>query len=225
MHSFYATGAHTYANEYGPRFRSSRACELPFLRPLPWRLPRHVFSTVTKIPLFIKEHNSFNGLGILFSTHAFKTLNCFERIQQRMMCATFHTNPYTKLTSCYSPTNANDKIDIAIIYNQLNFLVSHISKHSVLIIGGDIAAKISKDKNGKFYLHNSSKRGGEYLADFSFEKWHGCLIIKLQKEKECHELTPSQNGGKPLTLVNEFTYLGSNMSSNENDVNVSKRRT
>ena len=32
MHSFYDTGAHAYANEYGPRFWSSRARTLPFLR-------------------------------------------------------------------------------------------------------------------------------------------------------------------------------------------------
>ena len=43
MHSFYAAGVHAYANEYGPRFRSSCPRTLPFLRPPPWRLPRHAF--------------------------------------------------------------------------------------------------------------------------------------------------------------------------------------
>ena len=50
MHSFYAAGAHAYANEYGPRFRPSRARALPFLRPLLWRLPRHAFSTLPPDP-------------------------------------------------------------------------------------------------------------------------------------------------------------------------------
>ena len=48
MHSFYASGTHAYANEYRPRFWSSRACALPFLHPPPWHLPCHAFSTVTK---------------------------------------------------------------------------------------------------------------------------------------------------------------------------------
>ena len=47
MHSFYAAGAHTYANEYGPPFRSSCACALPFLCLPLWRLPCHTFSTWT----------------------------------------------------------------------------------------------------------------------------------------------------------------------------------
>ena len=46
MHSFYAAGAHTYANEYGARFRSSHACALPFLRLPPCHLPHHSFSIV-----------------------------------------------------------------------------------------------------------------------------------------------------------------------------------
>ena len=50
MHSFYAAGAHAYANEYRSRFRSSRTRAMPFLRPPPWRLPRHAFSILPPDP-------------------------------------------------------------------------------------------------------------------------------------------------------------------------------
>ena len=44
MHSFYVAGAHAYANEYGPRFRSSRAhCHFCVCH-------RHAFSTLPLDP-------------------------------------------------------------------------------------------------------------------------------------------------------------------------------
>ena len=56
-----------------------------------------------------------------------------------------------------------------------------------LIIGEDINAQIGKNRNNKFYLHNSSYRNREYLADFSL----AYLNTKFQK-RERKLLTPIQ---------------------------------
>ena len=58
MHSFNAIGAHAYANEYRPHFRSSCACTLPFLHPLPWCLTCHVFSTLPRWSLITARARS-----------------------------------------------------------------------------------------------------------------------------------------------------------------------
>ena len=53
--------------------------------------------------------NSINvfigGVGMLLSPRALKSLNNIEKIQPRLMVATFNSNPSTTIISCYSPTN------------------------------------------------------------------------------------------------------------------------
>ena len=66
-------------------------------------------------------------------------------------------------------------------YNELSFLVRSISKHNVLVIGGDINAQIGKNVNYKFSLHNSSNRNREHLTDFMQENRLTCLTKKFQK--------------------------------------------
>ena len=57
------------------------------------------------------------------------------------------------------------------------------SRNNVFIIGGNMNAQIGKNVNNKFSLHNSSKRNGEYLTDFTRENRLTCLNTKFQKRK------------------------------------------
>ena len=75
-----------------------------------------------------------------------------------MMAAMFNGNSSTTIITCYSPTN-------------------------VLIIGGDMNAKIGKNVSHKFSLHNSSNRNGEHLTDITLENKLTCLNTKFQKSK------------------------------------------
>ena len=68
--------------------------------------------------------------------------------------------------------------------NQLWFLVRHITKHNILIIGRDMNAQIGKDGNNKFFLYNSLKRNGLYLAEFSLDNRIAYLNNKLEKRKK-----------------------------------------
>ena len=49
------------------------------------------------------------GLGMLRGSRASKTLNSIERIQPRMMAATFKGNPRATIISCNSPTNVGEE--------------------------------------------------------------------------------------------------------------------
>ena len=57
--------------------------------------------------------------GLLLTPRALKSLNSKEKIKLRMMCATFNSNPYTTIISCYSHNSANDETDITTFYNEL----------------------------------------------------------------------------------------------------------
>ena len=120
---------------------------------------------------------------MLIGPRALKSLNSIEKIQPRMMVATFNGNPSTTKFSCYSPTNVGEETDLIAFYNELSSLVRSILKHNVLVIGGDMNTQIGKNINHKFSLHNLSIRNGEHLTDFSLENRLTCFNKKFQKSE------------------------------------------
>ena len=96
-----------------------------------------------------------------------------------MMVATFNSNASTTIISCYSPTNISEETDLIVFYN----LVPNISKHNVLVIGGDMNVRIGKNVNHKVSLHKLSNRNGEHLTSFALENRFKCLNTKFQKSK------------------------------------------
>ena len=83
-----------------------------------------------------------------------------ERIQPRMLAATFNGNPRATIISCYSPTNLSEETELVAFYDELSSLVRSIPKHNLLVIGGDMNAQIGKNRNNKYSLHNTSNRNG-----------------------------------------------------------------
>ena len=84
------------------------------------------------------------GVGMLIGPRALKTLNSIEKIQPRMMAATFNGNPRATIISCYSPTNVSEETELVTFYDELSSLVHSIPKHNMLVIGGDMNAQIGK---------------------------------------------------------------------------------
>ena len=117
---------------------------------------------------------------MLIRPRALKSLNSIEKIQPRMMVATFNGNPSATIISCYSPTNVSEETDLIAFYNELSSLVRSIPKHNVLVIGGDMNAQIGKNVNHKFSLHTSSNRNKQHLTDFTRENGLTCLNTNFQ---------------------------------------------
>ena len=121
------------------------------------------------------------GVGILIGPIVLKSLNSIERIQPRMMVATFNGNPKATIISC--PTNVNKETELIAFYNELSSLVHNIPKYNVLVIGDDINAQIRKNGNHKYSLQNSSDRNGQHLTDFTIENRFTCLNTNFQKRE------------------------------------------
>ena len=130
--------------------------------------------------------NSVNAatgrVGMLIGPRALKSLNSIEKIQPKMMVATFNDNPRTNIISCFSLTNVCEETDLCVFYNEQSSLVCCIPKHNVQIIGGDINAQMNKNVI-IFGLYNSSNRNGEHLTDFTLENRSTCYNTKFQKRK------------------------------------------
>ena len=132
-----------------------------------------------RLPLYPHGKNSVNaavgGVGLLIGPRALKTLNSVDKIQPRMMAATFNGNPRATIISCYSPTNVSEENELVTFYDELSSLVRSIPKHNMLVIGGDMNAQIGKNGNNKYSLHNTSNRNGQHLTDFMIENRLTCL--------------------------------------------------
>ena len=123
------------------------------------------------------------GIGILIGPRALKTLNSIERIQPRMIAATFNGNPKVTIISWYSPTNVSEETELITFYDDLSSLVRSIPKHNVLVIGGDMIAQIGKNRSNKYSRHNMSNRSGQHLTDFMIENRLTCLNTNYQKRE------------------------------------------
>ena len=117
------------------------------------------------------------------NTRALKSLNSIERIQPRMMVATFNGNPKATIISCDRPANVSEETELIDFYDELSSLVRSIPKHNLLVIGGDMNAQIGKNGNNKYSLHNTSNRNGQHQTDFMIENRLTCLNTNFQKRK------------------------------------------
>ena len=66
---------------------------------------------------------AIGGVGLLIEPRALKSLNSIEKIQRRMMVATFNGNPSATIISCYSLINVSEETDLIAFYNELSSLV------------------------------------------------------------------------------------------------------
>ena len=82
-----------------------------------------------------------------------------------LMVATFSGNPKVTAISCYSPTNCSEETEVSTFYDQLSQLIKQIPKHHILLIGGDMNAKIGSNECEGDSYHDSTNRNGEYLLD------------------------------------------------------------
>ena len=147
---------------------------------------------------------TLGGVGILNGSRALKTLNSIERIQPRMMGATFNGNPRATTISCYSPTNVSKETKLVAFYHEVSSLVRSIPKHNLQVIGGDMNAQIGKNGNNKYSLHNTSNKNGQHLTDFMIKNKLTYLNTNFQKREG--KLWSNTNANKNRAQI-DVVYL------------------
>ena len=164
---------------------------------------------------------------MLIGQRALKTLNSIERIQPRMMAATFNGNPRATISSCYSPTNVSEETELVTFYNELSSLVRSILKHNMLVIGGNMNAQIGKNGNNKYSLHNTSNSNGQHLTDFMIENILTCLNTNYQKrEGKLRTYTYANNSKAQIdyVFINQKWKNSAMNSHSKNTTKLSKKR-
>ena len=90
------------------------------------------------------------GVALMLNQSSSKALVAWKPVSERIVCVRFYSK-CSKLTviQCYSPTNTADEADKHNFYEQLQSEVAKTPKHDVLMVIGDLNAKVGSDNTGR----------------------------------------------------------------------------
>ena len=125
---------------------------------------------------------AIGGVGILLSAKAKKAFLNIEKVNNRIIVAHFDGNPKTTVIVTYSPTNAEDETVIDNYYDTLKDAIDKIPMHNVLLVIGDLNARVGLD-DCSFSYHAETNRNGNKLVELTLEKNLILCNTSFQKNK------------------------------------------
>jgi hypothetical protein len=165
-----------------------------------------------------------HGVALIISKHKANTLLEWEPVSERLIRARFNSK-YCKLTiiQCYAPTNEATDEDKDEWYEQLQRLVSKVPQHDMLLIIGDMNAKVGNNNTNYEKAMGTHGCGdmndnGSRLADFCMNN-SGVIGGTIFPHKKIHKLTWKSPDG---TTVNQIDHIivNSKWRSSLSDVRV-----
>ena len=159
------------------------------------------------------EDTHIRGVALVISKQKANTLLEWEPISNRIMKARFNSK-HCKLTIilCYAPTNESDKEDKEDWYEQLQQAVAKVPQHDMLLINGDMNAKVGSDnsnceramgKHGCGVMNDN----GERLVDYCLNNNYviGGTIFAHQ---DIHKLTWKSPDGRTSNQIDHIIING-----------------
>ena len=118
------------------------------------------------------RHNQ--GVGICMNAKAKKSLINFEPINERLMRVRLNSR-WFKITIivAYAPTNDSDDEEKDEFYDQLNRCTEEVQNHDILVMAGDMNAKVGRETDvfgsaiGSKSLHEESNDNGVRMASYA----------------------------------------------------------
>lgn len=134
------------------------------------------------------------GVALMLSKAAARSLIEWEPVSDRIITARFKSKfQKVSIIQCYAPTNNAKEEEKDLFYTQLQEVVGKVSKRDMLIVMGDLNAKVGRDNTGRERQMGQNGLGnmnenGELLTDFcAFNE----LTIggTLFPHRRCHKIT------------------------------------
>ena len=140
------------------------------------------------------DGNHSHGVAIIMKKGLEKSMMSWKPISERMIKARFHSK-HTNLTmiQCYAPTNESSKDEKEKFYEMLQKEVTEVPAHDMLIVAGDLNAKVGQINDG--HERTMGKHGlgtrnenGEMFINFC---GMNSLVIggSLFPHKDIHKIT------------------------------------
>jgi len=117
------------------------------------------------------DNQHTEGVAIIMKKGLDNTLLEWKPVGERLMKVRFNSK-YTELTivACYAPTEQADDEEKDIFYDQLQKLIQEVPAHDMLIVIGDMNARVGNNNTGR----------ERYIGP------HGCGSINNNGERLCH---------------------------------------
>ena len=151
------------------------------------------------------------GVGLLLSKAARKTLRGWEHHGSRLIMASFTTKKKginLNIVQVYAPTNEADNEEKDLFYNRLQSIVSKLPRKDINIVMGDINAKVGTDNTnqesvmGKYGLGVSNDNGDRLIAFCTFNE----MVIggTVFPHKDIHKATWLSPDGHTENQIDHF---------------------
>ena len=97
------------------------------------------------------DNKHINGVGFLINSEVTPMVMCFTPINDRIAIIRLHATPFNiSIIQVYAPTTDHTDEEIETFYNELQNSISKISKKDIMVIQGDMNAKIGKDAHNNW---------------------------------------------------------------------------
>ena len=153
-----------------------------------------------------QQDTHHRGVALIMNKQSLSTLMEWESINERLIKARFNSK-YCKLTiiQCYAPTNDSEDELTRDRYEQLQAEVAKVPYHDMLLVMGDMNAKIGSHNTDRERAMGSQGCGtinnnGERLVNFCLN--NNCVIDgTIFQHKDIHKLTWKLMMGRQLTKL------------------------
>ena len=126
---------------------------------------------------------SVGGVGALVSRKAYDSICLMRGFGSRILLISFSGNPRTSVVVVNSPTEAASDEEAEEVHQNLRDAIATIPAHDMLLVVGDLNAKLRDDVAG-FTYHSSTNRNGQLLLETNEECNLEPTNIRFQRKPE-----------------------------------------
>ena len=160
-----------------------------------------------------KDDKHQEGVALVLSRKAANAVKEYHPVNERIIRVRLSTQPVkTSIIQCYSPTNEADEQAKEEFYDILQAELEKIPKHDLVIVMGDLNAKVGHNNQGLERVMGKHGCGimnenGEHLVDFC---GLNNLVIggTLYPHKDIHKLTWVSPGGRSQNQIDHIMING-----------------
>ena len=113
------------------------------------------------------------GVGLLISPKLTTYLSSTDKISDRILVASFRGNPSITIIVAYAPTEDKCESVKKPFYEDLKRITDSIPPHNVIILAGDLNARVGADSSitnprtvGRYPYHEETNGNGEMLINY-----------------------------------------------------------